>query len=250
MQTNSIHFPVEIWGELKHLTIPYPKVYFISGTRVQGYAVPEAYAGQVISKKAMACGTAQGGMLYFPMGETMNIIEYELLCHQRKEAQEEVEQLALKEKIKVCEQYGRVDLPKYFGQYSPPNVTPLDIVEEFIRIGNGIYFVRSEDEWLFGICEPIADSELTSIGAAFGRKKMDYLFFDTVTCAIPICELRHTYPEIAALVSSETALYQVLTNHFLSYVFIYNDGVGLESWQLPTEQVEGACTEFLRFPKR
>lgn len=249
MQTNSIHFPVEIWGELKCLTIPYPEVYFISGTRVQGYAVPEDYAGRIISKKAMACGTVQGGMLYFPLEKTMNIIEYELLCHRLTEAQEE-EQLALKEKIKVCEQYGRVDLTKYFGQYPPPNETPLDIVEEFVKIGNGIYFVRSGSEWLFGICEPIVDSELTSIGAAFGRKKKDYLFFDTVTCAIPICELRHTYPEIASLVSSETALYQILANHFLSYVFAYNEDVCMESWKLPTEQAEWADADFLIIPKR
>lgn len=250
MQANAIHFPADIWGELKSLTIPYPDIYFISGTQVQGYAVPEDYAGRVISKKAMACGTAQGGMLYFPVSETLNIIEYELLCNRLRETQDEPNQLALKNEIAEYEKYGRVDLIEYFGQYPPPNETPLDIAEDFIKIGNGLYFAKSGGEWLFGVCEPIADSELTTIGAAFGRKKKDYLFYDMVTCAIPIFELQHTYPEIASLVSSETALYQILANHFLSYVLTYNEDICMESWKLPTEQAEGAGTEFLRFPKR
>ena len=250
MRTNSIHFPVDIWGELKYLTIPYPEVYFISGTQVQGYAVPEDYTGSVISKKALACGAALGGMLYFPVDETMNIIEYELLCHRLKESSDKAEQLALKNDIAISEQYGRVDLTQYFGQYPPPNETPLAIVEDFIRVGNGIYFAKGGGEWFFCVCEPIADCELSIICAAFGRKKRGYLFFDTVTCAIPISELRRTYSEVAALVSSEAALYQTLCSHFFSYVLIYNENEYTEEWKLPTYKEEGADTEFLVMPQK
>jgi hypothetical protein len=144
MQANTIHFPPDIWGELKYLTIPYPEIYFISGTQVQGYAVPEDYAGRVISKKSMACGIAQGGMLYFPVSETLNIIEYELLCNRLRETQDEPNQLALKNEIAEYEKYGRVDLTEYFGQYPPPMRPRLILRRTSSRLEMGSILQKAE----------------------------------------------------------------------------------------------------------
>lgn len=250
MCSNSICFPEDIWGELKYLTIPEPSIYFLSSKQVQGYAVPQNYTGRIVSKEALACGTPRGDMLYFPLGETMNIIEYELTRYQLQRTQNKVEQTLLQENMASLEQFGRIDCTCYFGAYPPPNETPLGIVEDFIYVDNGIYFAKCKGEWLLSICEPIADSELTIIGAAFGQKKKDYTFYDTVTCAIPICELRHTYPSVAALVSSEGALYQTLCSHFSVYIMTYNEQEPSDAHKLPTDMAVDTDIAFLVMPQK
>lgn len=161
--------------------------------------------------------------MFFAVGETMEIVEYELLQYRLTHSYYEKERGFLQEQLRVCRQYGQVDQSGYFGEYPPPNETPRGIVEYLIKVRNGIYFTKANGRWLLGICFPIWHSELTIPAHLFGRECGDYLFYDLVTGAIPIFELMDSYKEIHKLVASEEDLRALLCKNFRVYVLLCNE---------------------------
>lgn len=223
MITKSIEVDEAVWGAIRYYEMPFPEIYFMSGRRGEGYVVPKSYRGKILTPKALAFGQEHGGMLFYTEGDTMMIVEYELLRYRLAHSYHEKEKEYLREQIRICEQYGQVDQSSYFGEYPPPNKTPCGIVEDFTKIRNGMYFAKSGGQWLLGICFPIWHSELTIPAHLFGRECGGYLFYDLVTGAIPIFELMDSYEEIHNLVASEEDIRALLCQNFQVYVLAYNE---------------------------
>lgn len=211
-------FDETIWGEIDFYEMLYPDIYYVSGKRNEGYLLPKDYSGKIITPTALSFGKEAGNTLCFLSGETVNIIEYELLRYRLSSCNPGLKEILIRDEMADIEQTGRIDLSGYFGNYPPPNETPLGIVDDFIVIRNGMYFVKTKEQWLFAICGIITDSELTTMAQSVGTQKKDYDFYDLITAAIPIYELASSYCEVKALVASETALHTVLCNHFPLYV--------------------------------
>lgn len=223
MITKSIEVDEAVWGAIHYYEMPFPEIYFMAGRRNEGYVVPKDYQGKLLTPKALSFGQEHGEVLFFGMGETMGIVEYELLRYRLAHSYHEKEREYLQEQLRVCRQYGQVDQSGYFGEYPPPNETPGGIVEDFTKIRNGVYFTKAGGEWLLGICFPIWHSELTIPAHQFGRECGDYLFYDPVTAAIPIFELKDNYEEIHKLVSSEEALRALLAKNFRVYLLMCSE---------------------------
>lgn len=223
MNTKSIEVGEVVWGAVHYYEMPFPDIYFMAGQRNEGYVVPKNYQGKILTPKALSFGREHGDVLFFATGETMGIVEYELLRHRLAHSYDEKEKEYLREQIRVCEQYGQVDQSYYFGEYPPPNKTPYGIVEDFAKIRNGMYFTKSRGQWLLGICFPIWHSELTIPAHQFGRECGDYLFYDLVTGAIPIFELMDSYEEVHNLVASEEDIRALLCKNFQVYVLVCNE---------------------------
>lgn len=223
MITKSIEVDEAVWGDIHYYEMPFPDIYFMAGRRDEGYVVPKSYQGKLLTSKALSFGQEYGGLLFFAVGETMGVVEYELLRYRLAHSHHEKEREYLQEQLQACRQYGRVDQSGYFGEYPPPNETPCGIVEDIIKIRNGMYFSKADGQWLLGICFPIWHSELTIPAHMFGRECGDYLFYDLITGAIPIFELMDNYEEIHKLVASEKNLRALLCKNFRSYVLACNE---------------------------
>ncbi len=222
MITKSIEVDEAAWGAIHYYEMPFPDIYFMAGRRGEGYVVPKNYQGKLLTPKALTFGQEHGGLLFFSVGETMGVVEYELLRYPLAHSYHEKEREYLRDELHVCRQYGQVDQSGYFGEYPPPNETPCGIVEDFVKIRNGMYFAKASGQWLLGICFPIWHSELTIPAHMFGRECGDYLFYDLVTGAIPIFELMDSYNEIHKLVASEEYLRALLCKNFRVYVLACN----------------------------
>lgn len=248
MITNTIEVDEAVWGAIQYYEMPYPDIYFMAGRLNEGYIVPKSYRGKLLSPKALSFGEENGGLLFFAVGETMGVVEYELLRYRLSRSCNEKEREYLRDQLQVCRQYGQVDLSGYFGEYPPPSETPHGIVEDFIKVRNGIYFAKAEGKWLLGVCSPIWHSELTIPAHLFGRECEDYLFYDLVTGAIAIYELMERYEEIHKLVASEEDLWALLCKNFRVYVLLCNEDGAAGHAPITAEKEYQIELDYLRFP--
>lgn len=132
------------------------------------------------------------------------------------------EKEAFREKLLDFRQIGQIDISGYFGAYPPPNETLVGIVEDSIKVFNGVYFAESDREWLLGISDPIVFSELSIIAQQFGSEMKDYRFYDSHTSSIPIFELSDYHKELHNLIVSVPVLHTFLCENFPAYVAVYN----------------------------
>ena len=80
-----------------------------------------------------------------------------------------------------------MNYPVYFGEYPPPLQTPDGVVTEYIRLGNGIYLVRSSsNKTMLAISSPISELELTIYADHESYVVNDYSFFIEAGIAIPL----------------------------------------------------------------
>lgn len=250
MKTKTIEVDETVWGPILYYEMPFPDIYFMAGKKNEGYVVPKSYTEKVLSQRALSFGEEHGGLLFFAEGETMGIVEYELLRYQLDHSYHDKQKEWLREELKICRQYGQVDLNGYFGEYPPPNETPEGITEDFIRVRNGMYFAETGGTWMLGICYPIWNSELTIPAHQFGRECKDYLFFDLVTSVIPIYELKDSYQEIHRLVASEEDLFALLCKNFRVYVLLYNENLAAGQPPITAEKTYREELDYLNFPHK
>lgn len=244
MEMKVIQFDSSVFGEVYEYIMPLPGVFYIRAKCDEGIVMTQEAAETFLSAKARDLAIYNNAQLYFDWYRTGKAVRYELLsryineCDHRKIAE------LLTEELEHILQDGRIDLPEYFGEYAPPNETPLGIVEHIERIGNGIYFVQACGKSLVAICDHICHSELSDIACLVGTAKKDYLFFDRWTCAIPLHELRN-HAELCKVISSWNQLYAVLNVRFYVYVLENNS-------KFPNEQhipeTTAAGDEFLYWP--
>lgn len=248
MKTKTIEINEVFWGDIGYYEMPFPDVYFVSGRKNEGYIVPADYKGAILTPNALSFGMERDGLLYFASGETMCAVEHELLRYRQAHSYNEKEKAFLQDQIESCQQFGQIDLPGYFGEYPPPQRTPNSLVEGFTKVCNGMYFVQSHGQRMFGVCYPIWHSELTEIAQAFGRKKQDYLFFDDVTCAIPLFELQRNHAELKRFIRSQNVLLSLLWKNFRCYILEYNASVYYDEQKIPEAMGETGY-DFLVMPQ-
>jgi hypothetical protein len=82
----------------------------------------------------------------------------------------------------------------------------------------------------FAVHEAIADYYMSPMAVEFGRRHGDYFFYDLVTAAVALYELKSFYPEVQALIVSEDSLYATLNEQFLLYTKLHNDQVPEDDW--------------------
>ena len=127
------------------------------------------------------------------------------------------------------------DLNDFIGKHDPP-----ENVKEEVR--NGIYFTLDNDEVGFAVHEAVVSNTMSTFATDFAIKDGEYFHFDMAHSAIPIVELKETFPEVEALVISEDSLYATLNENFPYYVKQYNEAC-TEERQMPN--VTSATNLFL-----
>lgn len=190
MEELKLLMDAELVGHVRNWKLIADDIYFVAGEHNEGYVVPISYAGSVLSPKALAFGERRGDLLYYLDGERWPIARHELLLWQLARCAEN-ERKSLQEKLHSCCMYGRMEFPDFFGSYPAPAETPAGTAEELRKVRDGIYFVRSNNQWFFALCEPIWFPELSIAAHDYGTHCRDYLFFAVAAsaCAIPIFEL-------------------------------------------------------------
>ncbi len=248
MKKNWLKVSERVWGKIHDFEMCFPDIYFVSGSQ-EGYVVAKAYYGTLLSPKALSFGTEHDGFLFFAVGETMSIIEYELLEHRLKNSSNDEEKEKLQKLMEELRMWGQIDLSGYFGEYTPPGETPAGTVEKLIKVRNGIFFTWVSGQWLLGICRPIWECELSSPANSLGTEKADYMFFDLKTAVIPIFELEPYYAEVRELIASKEALHSLLSRFFFTYLIANNLYKPEQLTTLETKTHEQLIQEFLVFPK-
>ena len=123
----------------------------------------------------------------------------------------------------------KIQFSDCFGLLPPPsNIHHTDIVEDFYRVDNGLYFVQSSsDETLFAIHIDRAEGELPDIIKDFGFPEnpwTDYLFFHCLEFLIPIYHLskNEKNASLKGIIKNEELLLAYLNKEQKEYVEDYN----------------------------
>ena len=133
---------------------------------------------------------------------------------------------------------GKLSLTDYFGECVPPVETPAGQVNEMFHVRNGIYMTQDGESMKFAVHEAVADNFMSPMAAEYGVAKGDYLFYDTVSSAVMLNELKNVFDEVSALVISEESLYATLKQDFPTYMQLFNACVPKEE-QIPEVDAPG-----------
>lgn len=182
-----------------------------------------------LSSKAISMAKKDGDWLCYDE-HTKDIPLLEVLQH-RMEACKQSE-MAISKQIEDIKQNGKVFLPDYFGECTPPIETSQGKLKDTFPVRNGIYFSQDNQDMFFAVNKAIADIYMTPMAVGFGQKYGEYLFYDLASSAIPLNELKNVFQEVESLIVSEDSLYATLNHRFRAYVSQYNDGV-LEESKIP-----------------
>ncbi len=127
---------------------------------------------------------------------------------------------------------GKLSLTDYFGECVPPVETPAGQVDDRLHVRNGIYMTQDGESMKFAVHEAVADNFMSPMAVECGSRQGDYLFYDTVSSAVMLNELKHVFDEVSALIISEDSLYATLDQNFPAYKQLYNACVPKEE-QIP-----------------
>lgn len=200
-----------------------------NGIEHTGVMARKSTAEKNLSPKAVSMAEQEGDWLCYDEN-IKDIPMYEVL--QRRVALcKRLESAALKE-MEEIKRDGKVSLTDYFGECAPPTDTQHGIVSQMFKVRNGVFFTQDNKELQFAVHEAIADNYMSPIAAEFGRRKGDYLFYDTTTSAIALNELKNVFDEVGGLVVSEDSLYATLGQKFGAYTAVYNE-IMQEEYKIP-----------------
>lgn len=68
-----------IWGNINLCIEIALNIYYIVGERGEGFKIPREYAEETFSEKTVAAGKESDGCLYYPKGEIMDMLLYEMM---------------------------------------------------------------------------------------------------------------------------------------------------------------------------
>lgn len=240
-------------GEIMDEELLCPGIYYISAGGTEYYTVTKN--APPISQRAWLYGQqipACPELRLYPMDKPQSgwmVVQYEI-CKYLTE-----NRLPLPEGITLrgAAVFGMECHPEYFGTFPVPTLTPYGHTLRYRRMGNGIYWIETEQcVEVLAVCFPVWDGELSEaaqrlavmldcdkrhgIGETFG-----YLFFDEATSCIPIFELLKTRREwdVSGLID-RLALMNAIGEHFPAYMLAYN---GME--QAGINDIPGAILESL-----
>lgn len=213
-----------IWGTINSCVEIALNIYMIAakdanGIEHSGIMARKDTAEKKLSPKAVSMAEQEGDWLYYDEN-TKDIPMYEIL--QRKMAACKRTEAAIMQQIEEIKREGKVSLSDYFGECRPPVETPHEEAVDLLLIRNGIYFTQDSQEMLFAVHEAVADNYMSPAAAEFGQRHGEYLFYDLISSAIPLSELKDVFAETEALIVSEDSLYATLNNRFQAYTSQYN----------------------------
>ena len=177
--------------------------------------MPEYYVvtkdAPAISDKARSYGQEFTGKPHLRIydqsqpGSGRYIIDFEILCYQRKH---HLPMIEYGDSIYSIALYGMEENPNYFGEYPVPGVTPRGYTVRHKKIINGVYWLETDRcEEMLSICYPIWQAEL-SIQEQHLGEQLEYdqvrgiditfgnLFYPKENSCIPLFELSLLHPEI------------------------------------------------------
>ena len=143
--------------------------------------------------------------------------------------------------------------PEYFGTFPVPALTPQGCTLRYRRMGNGIYWIETEQcTEVLAVCFPVWDGELSEAAQKAAMQldydkqhgienTMGYLFFSEDTSCIPIFELLKTRREWeASRLIDKAALMNTIWEKAPAYALAYN---GME--QAGMNDIPGTIAESL-----
>lgn len=213
-----------IWGIINTCMEIALNVYMIvaidgQGIEREGVMVRKSAVKDVLSEKAAGMGREDGDWLCFDE-DKKDIPIYEAL--QRRMAMCRRMEAAVMRQMEEIRRDGKLSLTDYFGECAPPVETPAGRVDDMLHVRNGIYMTQDDEGLKFAVHEAVADNFMSPMAAECGSRQGDYLFYDTVSSAIMLNELKNVFDEVSALIISEDSLYATLNQDFPAYKQLYN----------------------------
>lgn len=229
-----------IWGTINTCVEIAVNVYMIlavdeQGMERVGVMVRKNAVKETISNKAASMGEEDGEWLCFNE-DKKDIPVFEVL--QRRMALCRRMESAIMKQMDEIRRDGKLSLTDYFGECVPPVETPAGQVNEMFHVRNGIYMTQDGESMKFAVHEAVADNFMSPMAAEYGVAKRDYLFYDTVSSAVMLNELKNVFDEVSALVISEESLYATLRQDFPTYMQLFNACVPKEE-QIPEVDAPG-----------
>ncbi len=229
-----------IWGTINTCVEIALNVYMIlavdeQGMERVGVMVRKNAVKETISNKAASMGEEDGEWLCFNE-DKKDIPVFEVL--QRRMALCRRMESAIMKQMDEIRRDGKLSLTDYFGECVPPVETPAGQVNEMFHVRNGIYMTQDGESMKFAVHEAVADNFMSPMAAEYGVAKGDYLFYDTVSSAVMLNELKNVFDEVSALVISEESLYATLRQDFPTYMQLFNACVPKEE-QIPVVDAPG-----------
>lgn len=229
-----------IWGTINTCVEIALNVYMIlavdeQGMERVGVMVRKNAVKKTISNKAASMGEEDGEWLCFNE-DKKDIPVFEVL--QRRMALCRRMESAIMKQMDEIRRDGKLSLTDYFGECVPPVETPVGQVNDMFHVRNGIYMTQDGESMKFAVHEAVADNFMSPMAAEYGVAKGDYLFYDTVSSAVMLNELKNVFDEVSALVISEESLYATLRQDFPTYMQLFNACVPKEE-QIPEVDAPG-----------
>ncbi|MCI8443315.1 MAG: hypothetical protein HFG27_12430 [Provencibacterium sp.] len=128
---------------------------------------------------------------------------------------------SLRSRIAELERSGKLSLPKYFGEFSPPQRTPEGELLSWQTLHEGVFLLETSAGRQLALHEAVAERYLTAVAAAAGEFLGDYCFFKE-SMVVALFELSEAFPDIRQLLSLPS-LYAVLRRLYPAYVDFHND---------------------------
>lgn len=229
-----------IWGTINTCVEIALNVYMIlavdeQGMERVGVMVRKNAVKDTLSNKAVSMGEEDGEWLCYNE-DKRDIPVFEVL--QRRMALCRRMESAIMKQMEEIKRDGKLSLTDYFGECAPPLESPAGQIDDMFHVRNGIYMTQDGESLKFAVHEAVADNFMSPMAAEYGTAQGDYLFYDLVSCAVMLNELKNVFDEVSALVISEESLYATLGQDFPAYMQLFNACVPEEE-QIPEVNAPG-----------
>ena len=220
-------------GEIVESEIICPGVCYISAGGTEYYAVMEN--AQAISQSAWLYGQqALPELRLYPMDKPQSgwmVVRYEICKYLSKNGLP----LPDGDTLHSAAVFGMECNPEYFGTFPVPALTPQGCTLRYRRMGNGIYWIETEQcTEVLAVCFPVWDGELSEAAQKIAMQldcdkqhgienTLGYLFFSEDMSCIPIFELLkiHREWEASGLID-KAALMNAIWENAPAYALAYN----------------------------
>ena len=156
------------------------------------YAAGYKDALRLFSHELLSLCVQISGVCYFDAHHGRFAVEYEL-CRSRQHLAKEDERAELEEEALEIAFFGAEESPKYFGEWAPPQKTPLGERARYKMANKGVWFVEAGGHWYLSAVYPLISSmeeRTIQIAQQQGVEGFPfYAFWNLEDCALAIYEL-------------------------------------------------------------
>ena len=238
-------------GKIMELEQICPGIYYLSAGGTEYYAVMQN--APAISQRAWLYGQQVSPELrLYPMDKPQSgwmVVRYEVCKYLIKNGLP----LPDEDTLHSIATFGMECHPEYFGTFPVPALTPYGRTLRYRRMGNGIYWIETEQcTEVLAVCFPVWDGELSEATQKIAMQldydkqygienTLGYLFFSEDMSCVPIFELlkiRREW-EVSGLIDN-AALMNAIWENAPAYALAYN---GME--QAGMNDIPGTIAESL-----